>query len=608
MTPKAIKKALSSLQKPISESSETTKTVVLAHAYEQAMLRINGQQAGFKDLAHKVLLWIVCAERELTATELQDALAVEIGELELDEENLPSIRDMVSVCAGLVTVDYESNVIRLVHYTTQEYFNQTRKRWFPDADVVMADTCASYLMFEDFKRGACLTEGQLQERLELYPLYNYAAHNWGHHARKVGKLCDRVMEFLECDWKVSASIQALRSDFYDKAELDKKPGLYATSLHLAAWFGIVETVEALVNKFGINRTDEFGTTALSCSVHCGHGAVVKLLLAVPNIDLNSRDNNGMSPLCRGAYNDYGAIVKLLLAVGADPNFSFDSETPIFIAAKMGHEAIVEMLLAMPGIDIHINHDAPLYRAVAGRHVAVVELLLAAGANPNLWNGTTLLERAADNGDISCVEVLLAAGADPNPGGGQYGSGALWVAVDRGHDAVVKLLLAAGAEMTWPKARRVMTELHMAARAGHEVIVKALFAAGAGPDVWDTGGQTPLLLAIEEGYKRVVEILLAAGADPDLSDLKGQTPLHLAAYKGHEAIAERLLAAGANPNLTDSKYLTPLAMAQVRGHEAVVKLLSKGAKVDLVDEGNEVKSLVTVESMRKRKFEDSEEEE
>ncbi|OPB46716.1 hypothetical protein A0O28_0068400 [Trichoderma guizhouense] len=608
MTPKAIKKALSSLQKPISESSETTKTVVLAHAYEQAMLRINGQQAGFKDLAHKVLLWIVCAERELTATELQDALAVEIGELELDEENLPSIRDMVSVCAGLVTVDYESNVIRLVHYTTQEYFNQTRKRWFPDADVVMADTCASYLMFEDFKRGACLTEGQLQERLELYPLYNYAAHNWGHHARKVGKLCDRVMEFLECDWKVSASIQALRSDFYDKAELDKKPGLYATSLHLAAWFGIVETVEALVNKFGINRTDEFGTTALSCSVHCGHGAVVKLLLAVPNIDLNSRDNNGMSPLCRGAYNDYGAIVKLLLAVGADPNFSFDSETPIFIAAKMGHEAIVEMLLAMPGIDIHIKHDAPLYRAVAGRHVAVVELLLAAGANPNLWNGTTLLERAADNGDISCVEVLLAAGADPNPGGGQYGSGALWVAVDRGHDAVVKLLLAAGAEMTWPKARRVMTELHMAARAGHEVIVKALFAAGAGPDVWDTGGQTPLLLAIEEGYKRVVEILLAAGADPDLSDLKGQTPLHLAAYKGHEAIAERLLAAGANPNLTDSKYLTPLAMAQVRGHEAVVKLLSKGAKVDLMDEGNEVKSLVTVESMRKRKFEDSEEEE
>jgi hypothetical protein len=59
---------------------------------------------------------------------------VEAGESELDEDNLPQIEDMVSVCAGLVTVDEESGIIRLVHYTTQEYFQRTQKIWFPDAE------------------------------------------------------------------------------------------------------------------------------------------------------------------------------------------------------------------------------------------------------------------------------------------------------------------------------------------------------------------------------------------------------------------------------------------------------------------------------------------
>ena len=90
------------------------------------MERIEAQDADSRELAEHVLMWIICAKRHLIIVELQHALAVEVGEPELDEENLPQIEDMVSVCAGLVTVDEESNIIRLVHYTTQEYFEQTQ--------------------------------------------------------------------------------------------------------------------------------------------------------------------------------------------------------------------------------------------------------------------------------------------------------------------------------------------------------------------------------------------------------------------------------------------------------------------------------------------------
>jgi hypothetical protein len=48
---------------------------------------------------------------------------------------------MVSVCAGLVTVDEESDIIHLAHYATQEYFERTQNFRFPDAQRDIAITC-----------------------------------------------------------------------------------------------------------------------------------------------------------------------------------------------------------------------------------------------------------------------------------------------------------------------------------------------------------------------------------------------------------------------------------------------------------------------------------
>jgi hypothetical protein len=90
-------------------------------AYNDAMKRIEGQLEEEEQLAKQVLSWISCAQRPPTVKELQHALSVEVGEPTLDEENL-LLADMVSVCAGLVTIDEASNIIRLVHYTAQEYF------------------------------------------------------------------------------------------------------------------------------------------------------------------------------------------------------------------------------------------------------------------------------------------------------------------------------------------------------------------------------------------------------------------------------------------------------------------------------------------------------
>ena len=93
------------------------------------------------------------AFRPLTVIEVQHALAVEPGNVNFDEDALPDEDVLVSVCAGLVTIDQESKIIRLVHYTAQEYFERISMARFPDARTSIATICLAYISFDVFAEG-----------------------------------------------------------------------------------------------------------------------------------------------------------------------------------------------------------------------------------------------------------------------------------------------------------------------------------------------------------------------------------------------------------------------------------------------------------------------
>ncbi len=52
-------------------------------------------------------------------------------------------------------------------------------------------------------------DADFEERLHSNPFYDYAAHNWGHHARKALTLPKEVIDFLQSHETVEASTQAL---------------------------------------------------------------------------------------------------------------------------------------------------------------------------------------------------------------------------------------------------------------------------------------------------------------------------------------------------------------------------------------------------------------
>ena len=398
-------------------------SAALDDAYKEAIHRIEGQLSGDYELAKRVLSWITYAKRPLTTTEICCALAVELDEAELDPESIPDVEDLLSVCAGLVVVDQESAIIRLVHYTIQEYFERIRDTWNPGARLHIASTCLTYLSFSIFKTGPCSSDEEFEERLRGSQLLDYAAKHWGEHALIAeGEICELACSFLSCKELVSCATQVLLRPKYTYQGYSQEYPKDSTGLHLVARFGLAIILEALL-------LNQVGETALV---------------------LERRDSEGKTLLCLAAEHGHERMVKLLLDKGADVNAQ-DGEygNALRAASARGHETVVKLLL-----DRNANVNAQgrrygnaLQQASAKGHKAVVKLLLDRGADVNAQGRRydNALQAASAGGYEAVVKLLLDKGADVNAQGRRYGN-ALRAASARGHKAVVKLLLDKDADV------------------------------------------------------------------------------------------------------------------------------------------------------------------
>ena len=189
-------------------------------------------------------------------------------------------------------------------------------------------------------------------------------------------------------------------------------------------------------------------------------------------------------------------------------------TPLCIAAQVGHEEVVELLL-----------DAPTTRI-----------------NARNKDGATALFDAAANNFPRIVELLIRRGADVNLAL-KLGTTALSIAAHRGRLEVVRVLLQAPAIEVNHTTKSAITALAMACAKGHQDVVKLLLEKGADPNIAHESGIAPLHLACLRGRTAIVKILLNAGADMDGeiaiitadADTESYTPYGIAELMGHREI-------------------------------------------------------------------------
>ncbi|UKZ55877.1 hypothetical protein TrVGV298_009701 [Trichoderma virens] len=596
-TTRAVRKALKQLQKHSPKSIEGQECEVLNHAYNDTMKRINRQKKGFQKLAQEVLSWITCAKRPLTTSELQYALAVEVGDSEPSEDNIAPIERMISVCAGLVTVDKESSIIRLVHYTTQEYFEKTQSKWFPDAHMKIATICITYLSFSVFESGFCRTDQAFKDRLLSSPLYDYAARNWGHHARAASIERDKfILDFLESTAKVSGCSQAMMSDReYHFHNFSQDIPKQMTGIHLAAYFGLSGLLyavwnghEAVVKQLLDNGADleckdkEYGRTLLSWAAQYGHEAVVRLLLE-KGADIESKDKEyGRTPLAHAARRGHEAVARMLLEKGANmESRSKSGRTPLSWAARRGHEAIVGLLLEK-GADLESREmeygRTPMSWATRYEHWAVARLLLEKGADQETNNVGSGKEQLPQ-GPMVKLPLERSFHLQPNEDGRDDNSEKLLQAARHGDERIIKLLIETGVNLECKDKEFCRTSLSWAAQYGNTEVVKLLLESGADPKFKDNEyGQTPLSWAARRGHESIIKLLLEKGADIESKDTYGRTPLSYAAGNGLERVINLLLKEGADVESKSKSGMTPLSWAARRGHKAAAKLLlDKSAK-------------------------------
>ena len=566
----------------------------LDDTYAAAIERISSQGKGDVQLAKRTLMWISCAKRPLSIIELQHALAIEPGAKELNPESFPDKDVIVDVCSGLVAIDRQSDTIRLVHYTTQDYLVRVRAELFATAEIDMTFCCLTYLLFT-----TCAQISKLDGTIEsistnvrkikaAYPFWSYAARYWGSHAREKAQYDSRiqqlVFQLLEPSNKALglARSEPLRDNsFYLHALHD------VSGMHTAAYFDLTELVGTLLDRGTLvdAEIDKNSITALHCAAIGGHVATLRLLLDRGTL-INRPDAWGKTALMMAARKGHQGIVELLLEKGVDVNRQDRyGKTALDIAAVRDDQRIVELLLDK-GADINGQDEfekTALHSAAQEGHQGIVELLLEKGVDVNRQDryGKTALDIAAVRDDQRIVELLLDKGADIN-GQDEFEKTALHSAAQEGHQGIVELLLDKGAD-TNGQDRFGRTALCTAAYEGYRSIVELLLQKGVDVNRQDRYGKTALSIAADRGDQRIVELLLEKGADANRPGEDRKAALYRAAYGGHQKIVELLLNKGADANEPGEDGKAALYIAAQKGYQEIVKLLlEKGADVNSRD--------------------------
>ncbi|KAF5616930.1 ankyrin protein [Fusarium sp. NRRL 25303] len=473
-------------------------------AYRDIMRRIYHEKTqSQRDLAYQVLEWLTRATRALTLCELRHALAVEIDSTEnyLDEDNLSEEHELVSACAGLVIVDKASGIIRLVHYTAQDFFTKTQLQVFPRDERRITSICLKYLSFEGLD-GPCNSDYEYESRLGSAPFYSYAARNWGHHARNsdMSQILNIIVELLRDSNKVEAISQALFTGSQEVTFETRYPGCsqlfprQVHGLHLAAYFGLKELVQHLVLSQDANLCDGGGMSVLSWAASRGHLEVVRILAeqSTANIAIDKDDHYGCTPLILAARNGHKTIVEYLLKKGASTHATDrHGRTPLSWAAGEGHSQVVGALLKW--------------------HLGVgVDVVDEKGRSPLLLG--------AQRGFGTIVRLLLDVGAAADKAGKLSRTPLSWAVK---FSDVVKLLIQAKADVNASDIYQ-RSPLSYAAAGAYETTVRLLLELGADVDARDVDGCTPLWWATIKGTEKIVSLLQEYGCRKDISDDQKRT--------------------------------------------------------------------------------------
>ena len=121
----------------------------LVGVYQRAVNHVLNHQSRYETArAIKILSWLAKARRNLTVDEVRIAIA-DVDEespwCKVDFEDLPMRAMITDLCGGLVTIDGDTDTVRFIHFSVQEYLLENKVVAADHSDL--ANTCAQHLVY-----------------------------------------------------------------------------------------------------------------------------------------------------------------------------------------------------------------------------------------------------------------------------------------------------------------------------------------------------------------------------------------------------------------------------------------------------------------------------
>src|SRR6266850_2211411 len=342
----------------LSELPET-----LDEMYER-MLREIGKANS--ELAHRLLQCVAVASRPLRAKELAEFFAFEFkpGSIASFREDLrpeDPVGAVLSTCSTLltpVTVD-GSVVIQFSHISMKEFLTSNRLAEADDevlrryhismtpAHTLVAQACLGILLHLD--------ETITRDRLDIYPLAEYAARHWFEHTRfeNVSEFTEDGMEQLFDPRKPHFSIWIWICDprypLSDSERAERPSPPEGTSLHYAAVCGLQGIAKSLVVEHG--EVDSWNDlTPLHVASSHGYLEVVRTLVE-QGADMTAQDNRKKTPLHAASGEGRVDVARFLVEHGADATaLDMQGWIPLHWASLGGHVEVASFFIEH-GVDL-----------------------------------------------------------------------------------------------------------------------------------------------------------------------------------------------------------------------------------------------------------------
>ncbi|KAJ7126657.1 ankyrin repeat-containing domain protein, partial [Mycena filopes] len=559
-TPKQVRTALHNLPETLAET------------YADAMRRIDTQSKGDRQIAQAVLTWVTHAKQILSVADLRVALAIEPGAKELDDDDLLDIETILGVCAGLIIVDEHLSVVRLVHYTTQEYMDRNSLQHFPRAQIKITQSLLTFINFDSVWNFITGYDDDDVYDMKLPPLLEYCQYCLTHAAREPEtdpEVQNMLLKFIH---QIPFCMRFAQRHWYQWHTLYD-----ASPLYVAATTNLLDIGCVLI---GEGQYSEDMARELASAAARGHCDMVRLLIG-SGANVNSQNREYGNALQAAVYHGNREALQVLIEHGADVNAQGGKYgNALQAAVHREHKEVVHLLIEH-GADVNAQggkYGNALQAAVHREHKEVVHLLIEHGADVNAQGGKygNALQAAVHREHKEVVHLLIEHGADVNAQGGKYGN-ALQAAVMMTQKEVVQLLIEHGADVNaWHQMHG--NALHAAALKGWEEVVQLLIEHVANVNAMGGKYGNALQAAAVNGEREVIQLLIDRGANVNAQGGEYGNALQAALVKGHKEVVQLLIEHGAD--IQGGEYGNALQTAAVAGHKEIVQLLIEhGADVN-----------------------------